>query len=270
MDLNERVNGAFEATLLAADGTPRLAHVAYDDDGYPHTDGEPLGQNSTQVDQIHYAFGALRRWVRQRFPDAFTGCDMFVYPQRGRLSESVAPDVFVALGAGDHRRNSYKLFEGEPVPSFVLEVLSGGTADKDLGDKKCKYARMGVGEYFMFDPFGGEIAAGVAAYRLRKKKYQPMKPRPGGYRSDVLKLEFSADGERLRLRDPATGEYLMDFDEQADARIAEAKARRAEATARRAAETRAEAEAKARRTEAEARRVAEAEVARLRRLLRDQ
>lgn len=264
MDLDERVNGAFEATLLAADGTPRLAHVAYDDDGYPHTDGEPLGQNSTQVDQIHYAFGALRRWVRQRFRDAFTGCDMFVYPQRAKLSESVAPDVFVALGAGDHRRNSYKLFEGEPVPSFVLEVLSGGTADKDLGDKKRKYARMGVGEYFMFDPFGGDIAGGIAAYRLRKKKYQPMEPQPGGgYRSDVLKLEFSADGERLRLRDPATGEYLMDFDEQADARIAEESARRA-------AETRAEAEAKARRTEAEARRVAEAEAARLRRLLRDQ
>ncbi len=294
------VNG----TLLAADGSPQLPHVSYDEDGYPHSDGAPLGQNSTQVEEILSAFAALRRFVRERFPDAFTGCDMFMYPQRGS-TKSVAPDVFVAFGAGDHPRLSYKLFEGEPVPSFVLEVLSGGTADKDLGAKRDAYAAMGVEEYFMFDPFGLRIARGIKAERLCKDEYKAMCPVADGvYRSDRLELEFRVEDGRLRMRDPATGDDLRDLDQETEARLAaegraraEAVARRtaekraradaearhtaeerarADAEARRVAEERARAEAEARRTaeertraEAQARRVAEAEVARLRRLLRD-
>ena len=134
------------------------------------------------------------------------------------------------------------------MPSFVLEVLSGGTADKDLGDKRDAYAAMGVAEYFMFDPFRKRIAAGISAERLCNGAYKAMCPVEGGngYRSDALGLEFHAEGHRLRIRDPATGEYLKDFDEQAEAELA--------------AQARAE-------VEAEARRAAEAEIARLKRLL---
>ncbi len=123
------VNGAPEEALLAADGSPRLPHVAYDDDGYTHMDGGPLGQNLIQVERIHDVFGALRRWVRERLPDAFIGCDMFVYRRRGVIKGAVAPDVLVARHVGDDPPwTSYKLFEGRPAPSFVLEVLSGSTA----------------------------------------------------------------------------------------------------------------------------------------------
>ena len=256
-------NGAPQEALLAADGSPRLPHVAYDDDGYPNTDGEPLGQNLIQVERIHDAFGALRGWVRERLPGAFIGCDMFVYRRRGVIEGSVAPDVFVALGVGDDPPwDSYKLFEGRPVPSFVLEVLSGGTADKDLGDKRDAYAAMGVKEYFMLDPFRKRIPEGLSAERLHEGVYKSMCQVEGdrGYRSDALGLELHAAGDRLRFRDPATGEDLMDFDEHADAQlVAEARADTAEARAD-TAEARAVAEA-------EARRAAEAELARLKRLL---
>ena len=208
--------------LRAADGSPRLSHVAYDDDGYPFADGAPMTQNTRQADELFYAFPALRAWLRARFPDAFAASDLLIYPKRANLRASVAPDVFVAFGAGDRPRNSYKLFEGEPVPAFVLEVLSGTTADNDLGVKRDKYAAMGIEEYWIFDPFGRRIPGRVAGHRLAGGRYRAIRPAPGGRarRSRVLGLEFRAENGRLRIRDPATGEDLRGLDEEQAGRLA--------------------------------------------------
>ncbi|MCY3814620.1 MAG: Uma2 family endonuclease [Gammaproteobacteria bacterium] len=226
---------------LAADGTPRLPHVAYDDEGYPHSDGAPLAQNTPQADQIFYAFPALKTILRERFPDAFVASDLLIYPRPRDLKASVAPDVFVAFGAGDHARLSYKLWEGEPVPAFVLEVLSGTTADKDLGEKRDKYADMGVREFWVFDPFGARIPDRVAGYQLHGRRYRPIPPLPGTrvVLSDVLGLEFREERGSLRIHDPATGEDLQShregqIDKLAAQRRATAEAERADAEAERA------------------------------------
>ena len=223
---------------LAADGTPRLPHVAYDDEGYPHSDGAPLAQNTQQLDQIVYAISALKTFLHERFPDAFAASDLLIYPRRHDLRASVVPDAFVAFGAGDHARLSYKLWEGEPVPAFVLEVLSGTTADKDLGEKRDKYAAMGVREFWVFDPFGRRIWARVAGYRLRAGRYRPIPPLPTarGYASDALGLEFRAEGDNLRIHDPVSGEDLQShregqIDKRAAQRRAAAEAERANALA---------------------------------------
>ena len=210
-----RHDRAAEPPLLAADGTPRLPHVAYDDEGYPHSDGAPLAQNTPQADQLFYAFPALQTFVYERFPDAFAASDLLIYPRPQDLKASVAPDVFVAFGAGNKARLSYKLWEGEPVPAFVLEVLCGTTADKDLGEKRDKYAAMGVREYWVFDPFRGRVPDGVAGYRLRGGRYRPISPLPRarGYASVVLGLEFRAEGDNLRIHDPVTAKDLRTFRE---------------------------------------------------------
>ena len=96
---DERQHMHDNGALLAADGSPRLPHVGYDDDGYAYSDGAPLAQNDNQAVQLFYAFPALKALVRRRFPDAFAGCDMFVYPRR--RSRGVAPDIFIAFGAGE-------------------------------------------------------------------------------------------------------------------------------------------------------------------------
>ena len=214
-------NGAPQG-LLAADGTPQLANVAYDDDGYPFADDQPLAQNSPQADQLFYAFPALKSWLGRRFPDAFAASDMLVYPRQGDLKASVAPDILVAFGAGDHPRNSYKLWEGEPVPAFVLEVLSGTTADNDLGEKCDKYRAMGIAEFWVFDPFGDHIAGQVSGFSLRAGVYQPVPPLPGSaiYRSDVLGLEFRSEDGDLRIHDPVAGEDLKSLDEERAGRLA--------------------------------------------------
>jgi len=214
---------------LAADGTPRLPHVAYDDEGYPHSDGAPLAQNTPQADQILYAAPALKAFLRRRFPDVFVAADLLIYPRRNDLKASVAPDVFVAFGAGDRRRLSYKLWDGEPVPAFVLEVLSGTTEDKDLGEKRDKYARMGVREFWVFDPFGRRVPDRVAGFRLHRRRYRPIPPLPGTrvVPSDVLGLEFRAEDDDLRIHDPIARKDLRSY-EQADAEAERANALAAE------------------------------------------
>ena len=243
---DERQHMQSNGSLLAADGTPRLPHVAYDEDGYAYNDGAPLAQNDNQADQLFYAFPALKAFVRRRFSGAYAASDMFIYPTRG--SSGRAPDIFIAFGASDRdargrKRNSYKLFEGEPVPSFVMEVLSGTTADKDLGKKRDAYAEWGVAEYWMFDPFGKRIPGCISAEQLGACGYEPIEPLPGTsvYPSGVLGLEMRAEDGNLRIHDPEKGEDLRNLQE-AEQRIAE---------------------------EAAARKALEAEVAALRRALRD-
>ena len=270
---DERQNAHYNGALLAADGTPRLPHVAYDDDGYAYSDGAPLAQNTEQADQLFYAFPALQALVRRRFPSAFAASDMFIYPRP--RSRGIAPDIFIAFGAGDRRRNSYKLFEGEPVPSFVMEVLSGTTADKDLGPKRDAYVEWGVAEYWMFDPFGKRIPGCISAERLKEAgDYEPIKPLPGTliYPSAVLGVEMRAEDGSLRIHDPETGEDLLGLAEEVDARKAAEDRTREEASARDKAERRAsDAERRAndaeRRANEEAaeRKALEAELAALRR-----
>ena len=255
-------NGAPRALPTAADGSPRLPHVAYDDDGYPYADGAPLAQNSSQCDQIIYAFPALRALLRRRFPGAFAASDMLVYPQKGDLSASVAPDVFVAFGAGDHARNSYKLWEGEPVPAFVLEVLSGTTSDNDLGPKPDAYARMGVRELWLFDPFEKRIAGHIAGFRLVDGEYEPIErlPDKDAYPSDVLGLELRAEGDDLRIHDPLAGGDLLSYEEEQAGRLAERQRRLDERRGRLD-------ERRGRLDERRGRLAAEAEIARLRAML---
>ncbi len=257
MDDSQRRQRQLNGVLLAADGTPRLPHVAYDEDGYAYSDGAPLAQNDDQADQIFYAFPVLKAFLRRRIPDAFAGSDMLIYPRR--RESGLAPDIFVALGAGDldphgRKRNSYKLFEGEPVPSFVLEVLSGTTSDKDLGPKRDAYAEWGIEEYWMFDPFGEDIPGCISAEWLCGGAYKDIEPLPGTlvYPSVVLGLELRSEDDMLRIHDPETGKDLRDLGEEFEAReAAEERAGEAEQRAAMAEQRAAAAERRASAAEAE-------------------
>jgi len=196
---------------LAADGTPRLPHVAYDLEGYPHSDGARRSENTRQADQFFYAVPALQTFFHERFPDAFVAGDLLIYPRPKDLKASVAPDVFVAFGAGNHARLNYKLWEGEPVPAFVMEILAGSASDNELYEKRDKYVGMGIQEFWMFDPFAGRIREQVAGYTLRSGRYRPIRRLPGlpRYPSDVLGLEFRAKDGNLRIHDPIAGKDLL-------------------------------------------------------------
>ena len=230
---------------------------------YPESDGQPMSDNTHQARAMNDVYVALRTHFRGR-NDIFVASDLLVYYREYSIQERVAPDVFVVKGVEDKDRKWYKIWvEGRP-PDFVLEVASPGTYRNDLGVKRDLYARLGVREYFQFDPYEEKdrlLPSRLMARRLRGGEYVDMPAIHGpdgtiSFRSEVLGLEVRFDRDWIDLWDPVRGQSLLPgaVQDRSDANEARAEA---EARERRAAEARTEAEARERRA-AEARTEAEA------------
>ncbi len=234
---------------------------------YPSSDGKPMAENDAQRSAIMYGIGALARHFKDR-RDVYVSGDLLIYYEEGNPRVSIAPDVFVVFGVEDRQRPNYKLWEEGQAPAFVLEVASPSTWRDDLGRKRAVYARLGVREYWQYDPTGEHLPARLQGERLTPSGYlrQPVATGLDGtltLRSETLGLELLAvPGREMRFRDPATGDNLRSHDEEADGRVAAETRATAAATRAAAAATRVAA--------AETRAVAaEARVAELEGLLRD-
>ena len=236
---------------------------------YPYSDGRVL----MEADPHANAIVEMRNKLRRHFADAgniYVAGSMAVYFREGDPQAVVAPDVFVVLGVEKRDRRSYKLWdEGGVAPAWVIEVASPSTRRLDATSKLGTYERMGVSEYWRFDPEGRQIRQGLEGWRLEGLKYGPVAVRrqAGGarsYWSEVLGLELRAEGRLLRFRDPRTGQDLKTHAEAHDALDnAECRAKNAErrvdeeSEARRDAERRADTAERKVDVEAEARRDAE-------------
>ena len=210
---------------------------------YPESDGLPMPDSPEQFDSLAYSVASLKLHYRQR-DDVFVGGDMLLYYEQaaapGEPGKSVAPDTFVAFGVprkGRGERPSYLLWEERKVPDFVLEVASRSTYRVDQGDKHRLYERLGVQEYWLYDPVGDYLAPRLQGFRLAAGRYVPIavSERAGGVlagRSEALALEVRLyPGDRFRYHDPVTGQDLRSLDETEEARQA-AEAAREEAEGR--------------------------------------
>ena len=218
---------------------------------YPCSDGVAMSENDFQARALLNARHFLGTHFRER-RDVYVSGNIFVYYEPRNLSMTVSPDILVAFGVERRKRRSYRTWEEGKAPDFVLEVLSPSTWQRDL-DKRKTYARLGVREYFVFDPTGEYIEPALQGYRLDWGRYEPMAGLgPLAVRSRVLGLDLWVDSERdLRMRDAETGENLRSAEEsEAKWREAEARAERAEDRAEESDIGRRKAEARAERAEA--------------------
>ena len=199
---------------------------------YPSSDGQPMAENDAQRDAIMYGISALTRHFRDR-RDVYVSGDLLIFYEEGNPRVSIAPDVFVVFGVEKRRRLNYKLWEERRAPAFVLEVASPSTWREDVGPKRSVYARLGVREYWQYDPLGAHLPARLQGERLTPSGYvrQPALTAPDGtltLRSETLGLELrSAPAREMRFRDPVTGHELCSHDEAEEGRLA-AEARVAE------------------------------------------
>ena len=151
------------------------------------------------------------------------------------------PDLMMVRDADRElieEQRGYAIDRQGKAPDFVLEVASPTTGRADYTDKRRDYERYGVGEYWRFDPSGGEYHdAALAGDRLVDGVYQPIDievlddGRLRGY-SEALGLYVCWEDGMLRFFDPVTDSYLRSHEEdEARARTAEARAETAEARA---------------------------------------
>jgi Uma2 family endonuclease len=211
---------------------------------YPESDGKPAAESEIHLDVM----GALLQGLRDHFssrPDIYVSANLLLYYEEGNPGSVVAPDLFVVRGVPNHKRRNYLLWREGKAPCFVLEITSKSTRDEDLSKKKLVYARLGVEEYFLFDPRSEYLEPQLQGFRLSRGKYQPIAPAgDGSLVSRSLGVSFRPDGESLRPVDVATGRQLLSFQDlkarlqkvEDSRRDAEERAIEAEARARQLAE----------------------------------
>ena len=117
---------------------------------YPCSDGRPMADNTWQAQAIVHAASDLA----VALPEPFVAADILVYLERGNRDNRIAPDVLVAFGVERRHRMSYRVWEEGKPPDWVLEVASPSTQASDRARKRRVYARLGVPEYWLFDPKG--------------------------------------------------------------------------------------------------------------------
>ena len=187
-------------------------------------------------------------------PNVTVACEVPVSP--GLPVDDVRIPDLIFIRGGNRKlieeQRGYAIDQQGKAPDFVLEVASPTTGRTDYTDKRRDYERYGVGEYWRFDPSGGEYHdAALAGGRLVDGVYQPIDieelddGRLRGY-SEALGLYVCWEEGMLRFFDPVTESYLRSHQEDAGrAETAEARTQE-EASARSRAEARTQEEAAAR------------------------
>ena len=204
-----------------------------DDDIYPCSDGQPMAETGIHVQTLLLLYQALEDFYADR-PEVFFAADMFWYWVEGDPTVSAAPDVMIVPdGGGNRDRRSFKSWEaGGAVPAVVVEVSSKKTVKVDLGSKFSQYERLGVREYFLFDPEGIALVPVLQGFRLVGGRYERLLSD-----DDVLDSELgfglAAEGKMLRLIDARTGRPILTRRERYEAERAAAAAERQRADAER-------------------------------------
>ena len=214
---------------------PQPTTATLNDIEYPDSDGQPMAESEFQFNPIVYAVGSLRIHFQHR-PDVYVAGNLLLYYEENGQAASVAPDVFVVFGVAKHPRRIYQVWREGEVPAFVMEVTSRSTRQDDQGRKRDIYARLGVSEYWQYDPTGDYLDPPLQGFVLSERRYgAPLTlERVGSVQSAasaVLGLNLRLDAGVLRFHDPLTDAYLLSHQETAD-RLRESEQARREAEAR--------------------------------------
>ncbi len=227
---------------------------------YPESDGKPMGETDDHRKEMIRHIEMLEDYYRGQ--KVYVSGNLLVYYVQGDPRTFVVPDAFVAKGIPRGNRRTYKVWVEGKTPDVIIETTSRKTRRTDTRDKPQLYARLGVKEYFLFDPHGEYLDPPLQGYRLAGDGYERIVPdADGALDSQELELRLRIAGKHLDFVRWDTGERLLtrtsQVQREAEARQREAEARQREAQARQREAERAD-------REAAARQAAEAEMARLR------
>ena len=179
---------------------------------YPSSDDRPMAESDAQRIPLTYAVERLGQHFRGR-DDVYVTGNLLLYYEEGNPGASVAPDVFVVMGAKPGVRSSYRLWEEPKAPDFVLEVTSRTTHREDQGKKRELYRRLAVTEYWQYDPTSDYLQPALQGLELSGGEYRRLAGRQLAdgtlaLPSEVLGLEVRLTQRGLRFHDPQTGRDL--------------------------------------------------------------
>jgi Uma2 family endonuclease len=170
---------------------------------YPESDGKPMGETDLHRDWMFRLLEIFRQ--RYRGQRVYIASDLLVYYEEGSLSKFVVPDCFVVLDCDPGRRRTFLTWKEKRVPEVVFEVTSRGTSSTDIVDKPVIYERMGVQEYFLYDPTASYLEPPLQGYRLTNGTLREIAKTDGRLRSETLGVDLFLREEDLVIVDTETG-----------------------------------------------------------------
>jgi Uma2 family endonuclease len=109
-----------------------------------------------------------------------------------------APDLIAVLDVDPRPREKWIVDVEKRGLDFALEVNVGGDRTKDFRDNVVKYARLGITEYFVFDPLR-LLLRSYALAEPEDRTYKPLLGQEGRFPSRVLGLGLGIEDGALRF-----------------------------------------------------------------------
>jgi Uma2 family endonuclease len=194
---------------------------------YPESDGKPMGETDLHIDWIIRIRDILK--YRHRGQHVYVGSDLLVYYKEGEPHKFVVPDAFVVKDCAPGRRRTFKTWEEGTSPDVVFEVTSRSSRSDDQVHKPTVYARLGVEEYFLYDPSAEYLDPPLQGFRLADNEFEPIDADDTGTLScNQLGLTLRLEDGNLTFYDASNGGRLPTEAEAATASLQVTEARAAE------------------------------------------
>ena len=229
--------------------------IDYDSLEYDPFEPEPMPDAMLQEPILRGVLPVLSSRAQANNPGqpVFDSSNTILCYDPSNLNIRVSPDYYFAVGIDPETvkyRSIYRTWvQGKP-PDFVLEVASPSTARNDETTKRDIYARMGVPEYWRYDPTDLVVpnqrplyAVALVGELLVDGEYQPVEISNGpegciwGF-SPALGVSLAVKDKRLMVYDHELGDFVAEFDEQERAKMEAQAQAQAERELRVAAEER--------------------------------
>ena len=203
--------------------------VAYYYDFHP-TEEDLMGETSLHRSLID-SLALVLKWLYQGQLCAIYE-NLNFYQTANPKEYPLAPDIAVIKGVSFQYVRSWRVGKTGPAPQVVFEIASEETWNNDLHEKPGKYARMGVAEYFAYDPNEQPLDRKTG----RRLFGWQLDPTEGVMREMRLRSDGSLWSSHLQSVLVPQSDHLRLYDRQGHLRLtqAEAEARRAEIETRRA------------------------------------
>jgi Uma2 family endonuclease len=138
------------------------------------------------------ALEALSEYFRRLKRRVYLSSELPVYyPSEAMF----APDILAVLDVDAGPRERWVVSAEGRGLDLALEICVRGDRKKDFIDNVDRFARLGIPEYFAYDP----VAPRLSGFRLEQGRYRSIEPRSGRWESNVLGLELAMESGRIRF-----------------------------------------------------------------------
>lgn len=212
------------STPIATVQKPRSTYL-YDDPSTYILLGERAPLEMMQARPILYVTIAVHSLIDEDTQSVFIESNIPIRNNPNNLRDGAAPDLCRSRNVNApfiYNQTGYNLWEVGKPPEFVLEVASESTYENDLYEKPGIYAAMGIDEYWMFDPTGGDLYGQVlTGFKLVDGEYEAIEMTPNehglmsGYSEELgvrlCALEESRRKELLSVQPELIRVFEMDY-----------------------------------------------------------